>query len=77
MSKHAPIQLPEEAHRMLDRAVEIAGGTPETNLQKAIEAYLEDLEEVRAAEEALREQERTGAKNITLDELGRHLGLED
>jgi predicted DNA-binding protein len=77
MTEHAPIKLPEEAHRMLDRAVEIAGGTPESNLEKAIEAYLEDLEDVRAAEEAMREQEKTGAKNISLDELSRRLALGD
>jgi predicted DNA-binding protein len=78
MTKHAPIQLPEEAHRMLDRVVEIAGGTPASHVQKAIEQYLEDLEDIRAAEEALEEYHRTGgAGTITLDELSRRLGLDD
>jgi predicted DNA-binding protein len=78
MTKHASIELTEATRRMLDRVVEIAGGTPASHAQKAIEQYLEDLEDIRAAEEALDEYNRTGgAGTITLDELSRRLALDD
>ncbi len=76
MTKHDPIKLPEAAHRMLDRAVEIAGGTPESNLEKAIEAYLEDLEDVRAAEEELDRIERGESRTYSLDEVRAKLALD-
>ncbi len=78
MSQHAPIAIGNETKRLLDRAVKIAGGDPELHLKRAIERYLEDLEDIRAADEVLRERARTGgAGTVTLDQLGAELGLDD
>ncbi len=46
---------------------------PESDLlREAVTAYLEDLEDIRAAEESLREIQ-SGAKPLTLDELDAYL----
>ncbi|NCC29300.1 MAG: CopG family transcriptional regulator [Gammaproteobacteria bacterium] len=48
-------------------------GRPESDLlREAVAAYLEDVEDIRAAEESLREIEN-GGKPLTLDELDAYL----
>ena len=42
-------------------------------IRAAVAAYLEDLEDVRAAEESLKELE-SGAKPLSLEELDEYLG---
>lgn len=77
MTKHAPIQLPDETYERLDRVAEWTGAAPLTHVLKALEAYLEDVEDIRMAEEALTDHERNGRATISLDELSRRLGLDD
>lgn len=78
MNKHASIELSEDLYRALDQVSRAAGGTPATHVERAIEAYLEDFEDLRAAEEIVRQRRKDGGKgDISLGELSRRLGLDD
>ena len=68
---HTPQLDPATAADLRTLAAMTGRSEPEL-LRAAVAAYLEDLEDIRAAEESLKEVE-AGAKPLTLSELDEYL----
>ncbi len=69
------INLEPELAKHLAQLAARNGRSVDELAQKAIERLVEDLEDIAAAEEVMRYHDP--AKNITLDELRRDIGLDD
>jgi len=69
------IRLDKELEERLSEAAKRAGRTKTSFARKAIEEYIDDIEDIAAAEEAMRKHDP--AKTISLAELRKELGLDD
>ena len=69
------IRLDKDLEARLTDAAKRAGRTKTAFARKAIEDYIEDIEDIAAAEEALRNHDP--AKTISIAQLRAELGLED
>lgn len=69
------IRLDKELEERLSEAAKRAGRTKTSFARKAIEEYIEDIEDIAAAEEAMRQHDPS--KTISLAELRKELGLDD
>jgi predicted DNA-binding protein len=67
------VQIPDEIAHEVEAWARAAGTDAETFVREAIIARLEDLEDVRIAEERLADPQPT----YSLDEVKRHFGLGD
>lgn len=77
MSKQAAIRLPDETYDRLHALAARTGRTATFYIRQAIEAHLEDLEDLYVAEQALSAHRASGAKPLSLDDLDRELGLDN
>lgn len=77
MTKHTVIDLPDEEYARLKSAAAQLGTSEEGFIREALLQAIEDAEDIRDAEEAIREYESSGRKADTLDEVSRRLGLDD
>ena len=68
------IRLDRELEDRLTEAAKRAGRTKTSFARKAIEEYIDDIEDIAAAEEAMGQHDP--AKTISLAELRKELGLE-
>lgn len=69
------IRLDKELEARLADAAKRAGRTKTAFARKAIEDYIDDIEDMAAAEEALRNHDP--AKTISIAQLRAELGLDD
>lgn len=69
------IRLDKELEARLTNAAKRAGRTKTAFARKAIEDYIDDIEDIAAAEEALRNHDP--AKTISIAQLRAELGLDD
>lgn len=69
------IRLDKNLEARLTDAAKRAGRTKTAFARKAIEDYIEDIEDIAAAEEALRNHDPT--KTISISQLRAELGLDD
>jgi RHH-type transcriptional regulator, rel operon repressor / antitoxin RelB len=69
----ASIEIPPALAKELEAAANRTGKQPDEIVHEAIVRYLEDIEDLAAAEEALNEPGR----RVSLEELERELGLGD
>jgi RHH-type rel operon transcriptional repressor/antitoxin RelB len=69
------IRLDAELEARLSEAAKRAGRTKTAFARKAIEDYIEDIEDIAAAEEALRRHDPS--KTVSIAELRAELGLDD
>jgi RHH-type transcriptional regulator, rel operon repressor / antitoxin RelB len=69
------IRLDKDLEDRLTDAAKRAGRTKTAFARKAIEEYIEDIEDIAAAEEALRNHDP--AKTISIAQLRAELGLDD
>ena len=69
------IRLDKDLEERLTDAARRAGRTKTAFARKAIEHYIEDIEDIAAAEEALRQHDP--ARTISIAQLRAELGLDD
>lgn len=69
------IRLDKELEERLTEAAKRAGRTKTWFAKRAIEEYIDELEDYALLEEALKDYDPS--KNISLEDLRRELGLED
>lgn len=77
MTKHTVIDLPDEEYARLKSAAAQLGRSEEGFIREALLQAIEDAEDIRDAEEAMREHLQTGGKTYSLEEVSRRLGLDD
>lgn len=77
MTIQAALQMSEETFQRVQLAATELGETPSDVMLAAIESYLEERDDVRRAEDALRKIRSGELKTVTLEEVKRDLGLED
>jgi RHH-type rel operon transcriptional repressor/antitoxin RelB len=75
MSTVMSIRLPDEIKTRLDQLSEHTGRPGAFYVRRAVEEYLEDLEDTYAADEAYREWESDHQATRTWDEFKADLGL--
>ncbi|WP_137753463.1 DUF6290 family protein [Sphingopyxis sp. L1A2A] len=68
------IRLDKELEERLSTAAKRSGRTKTALARKAIEEYIEDLEDIALLEEALTNYDPS--KNISMEQMRRELGLE-
>jgi RHH-type rel operon transcriptional repressor/antitoxin RelB len=77
MTKQAAVRLPDETYFRLKALSSRTGRTATYYIREAVEAHLDDLEDVYLAEQVI-ERIRSGQEQVhTLDDVERELGLAD
>jgi len=71
------IRLPESIEKRLEKLARRTGRTKTFYAREAILRYLEDLEDIYAAEQVLERVRAEKEKTHTLDEVRQHLGLDN
>lgn len=71
------IRLPVELEQRLDRLAAQTGRTKAFYLRRAIEAYLDEMEDTYLAEKELKAVREGRARTYSLDEIKRETGLDD
>ena len=71
------IRLPESIEKRLEKLARRTGRTKTFYAREAILLYLEDLEDIYAAEQVLERVRAEKEKTHTLDEVRQHLGLDN
>ena len=74
--RQTAVRLPDETYARLQAMAEKTGRTATFYIREAIEAHLDDLEDIYMAEKALVELERGEARTYSLAELKRELDLD-
>ncbi len=77
MSKQTNVRLPDETYARLQTLAARTGRTATYYIREAIEAQLEDLEDIYLAEQVLADLRSGREKTISMEEMSRKLGLED
>ena len=70
------LTLDAETDRRLADLASVTGRSPQELLREALDAYLEDLEDLTAADAELERIEHGEGYSVTLDELKQRLGLD-
>lgn len=71
------VKLPIKLAKFLEHIAEEEERSKSYYIRKAIERYMEDIADIRAAKKALAEHKKTGGKTYTLEEVMDELGLHD
>jgi RHH-type transcriptional regulator, rel operon repressor / antitoxin RelB len=77
MSKQTAIRIPDDTYDRLQVHALRTGRTSTFHIREAIEAHLDDLEDIFRAENALVELQLGKSRNYSLAEASRILGLDD
>ena len=77
MSKQTAIRIPDETYDRLQALAVRTGRTSTFYIRQAIETHLDDLEDIYKAELVLERRQRGEGRTLTLEEMGRELGLDD
>jgi RHH-type rel operon transcriptional repressor/antitoxin RelB len=75
--KQMAVRIPDETYDRLQNMAAKTGRTATFYIRQAIDAHLDDLEDLYLAEEVLGRREKGQSKTISLDQLSRDLGLDD
>ena len=76
MSKQTAIRLPDETYTRLQTLAARTGRTATFYIRQAVEAHLQDLEDLYTAEQALIAHQTSGQRALSLDQLDAELGLD-
>ena len=77
MSKSTAVRLSDETYARLKDLADKTGRTATYYIREAIEEYLEDMEDIYLAEQALVDIRAGRVKPVSQDEMSRRLGLDD
>lgn len=75
--KQTAVRLSDETYHRLQEMAAKTGRTATFYIREAIEAHLDDLEDIYLAEQAIERRHRGESRTFSLDELDRELGLDD
>ena len=75
--KRTTVRLPDATHDRLRALAGRSGRTAAFHIREAVERCLEDIEDLRAAEEADAEHRKSGGRTVPPDELDGYPGPED
>ena len=75
--KKTAVHLPDATYDRLRALADSSGRTPTSHILQALERYLEDIEDLRTAEQSAAEHRASGGRTFSLDELDDYLALED
>jgi len=73
--KQTAVRIPDETYARLQDMAAKTGRTATFYIREAIEAHLDDLEDIYMAERALDELQQGKARTYSLEELKRELDL--
>jgi RHH-type transcriptional regulator, rel operon repressor / antitoxin RelB len=76
MSKQTAIRLPDETYTRLQSLAARTGRTATFYIRQAVEAHIQDLEDLYSAEQALIAHKVSGLPALSLDQLDKALGLD-
>ena len=76
MSRQTVLELPDATFDRLQALASRTGRSAESHIREALEERLDDADDIRAAEIALVRRARGESRTLTLDEIGRELGLD-
>ena len=71
------VQLPKDAEKRLEDLARKTGRSKEDYITEAVLEYLDDLEDIYLAEQALERIRRGEERTYSLEEVERELGLGD
>ena len=77
MSKQTAVTLPDDTHKRLSALAARTGRPVTLYIREAIEAHLEELEDVYLAEQELERLKRGEGQTYSIGEVERRLGLDD
>jgi RHH-type rel operon transcriptional repressor/antitoxin RelB len=77
MTIQTAIQLPEDVFERLQSAANERGQSPSAFIRQAIEEHIEEVEDIRRAEETLDKVKSGEMRTNSLSEAARELGLDD
>jgi RHH-type rel operon transcriptional repressor/antitoxin RelB len=77
MTIQTAIQLPEDVFERLQSAATERGQSPSAFIRQAIEEHIEEVEDIRRAEETLEKVKSGEMRTYSLSEAARELGLDD
>lgn len=75
--KQTAVRIPDETYARLQDIASKTGRTATFYIREAIEAHLDDLEDIYLAERVLEKRERGDGRTVSLDEMSGELGLDD
>lgn len=75
--KQTAVRIPDETYRRLQEMASKTGRTATFYIREAVEAHIDDLEDIYMAEQVLARREREGSKSYSLEEMSEELGLDD
>jgi len=75
--KQTAVRLSDETYERLQAIARKTGRTATYFIREAVEQHLDDLEDLQRAEDVLRQRQREGGRDLSLDELSRQLGLDN
>ncbi len=76
MSKQTAIRLPDETYTRLQALAARTGRTATFYIRQAVEAHLQDLEDLFTAEQAMIAHQKSGLRALSLDQLDTEIGLD-
>ena len=76
MSKQTAIRLPDETYSRLQSLAARTGRTATFYIRQAVEAHIQDLEDLYCAEQALIAHQKSGLRALSLVQLDTALGLD-
>ena len=71
----ATLDLPEDLQKRLSALAESSGRSEDSLLREAVQRIVEDMEDARAAEDALEAFEASGGRAVTLDAFLKSEGI--
>lgn len=77
MSRQTAIRLPDETYERLQALAQRTGRTATYYIREAIEAHLEDLEDIYRADRIMERILSGNERTYTLEEVERELGLDN
>ena len=75
MSKQTAVRLPDELNERLMSLANRTGRTASYYLREALEEYIDEMEDIYLAEQALAQVRSGEQRTYSLDEVERELGL--
>lgn len=77
MSKQTAIRIPDETYERLQALAQRTGRTSTFYIREAIEAHLDDFEDVYRADQVLMDRNAGKSRTYSLDKMSYELGLDD
>lgn len=71
------VRFPEDLDKRLDNLARITKRTKSYFIREALEKYIDELEDIYLAETEYEEFLKSKLESVSIEEMERHLGMED